>query len=191
MALMTSPVDSEAVVEADTFGERLNPAQRRAATFGRAVRPSGGRPPGFESAPLLIIAGAGTGKTNTLAHRVAWLLLQGVAPERIALLTFTRRAARERRRLDVMHRDLQVFAEASTRVADTLDHLLRGDVPEPEAPTSSRRYLLHQARERLERGETAEQVATQLALCEDERRLLEFLGSGGGGGGLRRQVHVA
>ena len=101
-----------------------------------------------------------------------------------------RRTARERQRLDVMHRDLQVFAEASTRVADTLDHLLRGDVPEPEAPTSSRRYLLHQARERLERGETAEQVATQLALCEDERRLLEFLSSGGVGR-LGGQAHVA
>ena len=45
--------------------------------------------------PLLIVAGAGTGKTNTLAHRVAFLLLQRVAPERIALLTFTRRAAQE------------------------------------------------------------------------------------------------
>ena len=47
------------------------------------------------SNPLLIIAGAGTGKTNTLAHRVAHLVLEGVAPERILLLTFTRRAALE------------------------------------------------------------------------------------------------
>ena len=47
------------------------------------------------SHPLLIIAGAGTGKTNTLAHRVAHLVLEGVAPERILLLTFTRRAALE------------------------------------------------------------------------------------------------
>ena len=45
--------------------------------------------------PLLIIAGAGTGKTNTLAHRVAHLVLEGAAPERILLLTFTRRAALE------------------------------------------------------------------------------------------------
>src|SRR5262249_7873493 len=49
----------------------------------------------FESPPLLIIAGAGTGKTNTLAHRVAHLRLNGVAAERILLLTFTRRAAVE------------------------------------------------------------------------------------------------
>ena len=45
--------------------------------------------------PLLIVAGAGTGKTTTLASRVAWLLLQGVRPERILLLTFSRRSARE------------------------------------------------------------------------------------------------
>jgi DNA helicase-2/ATP-dependent DNA helicase PcrA len=45
--------------------------------------------------PLLVIAGAGTGKTTTLVARVAWLIEQGVRPERILLLTFTRRAARE------------------------------------------------------------------------------------------------
>jgi DNA helicase-2/ATP-dependent DNA helicase PcrA len=44
---------------------------------------------------MLVIAGAGTGKTSTLAHRVAHLLLNGVAPERLLLLTFTRRAAQE------------------------------------------------------------------------------------------------
>jgi DNA helicase-2/ATP-dependent DNA helicase PcrA len=59
----------------------LNEQQRAAATFG------GG--------PLLIIAGAGTGKTNTLAHRVAHLIATGVNPGRILLLTFTRRAAAE------------------------------------------------------------------------------------------------
>jgi ATP-dependent DNA helicase UvrD/PcrA len=45
--------------------------------------------------PLLALAGAGTGKTTTLTARAAWLIDQGVAPERILLLTFTRRAARE------------------------------------------------------------------------------------------------
>jgi DNA helicase-2/ATP-dependent DNA helicase PcrA len=45
--------------------------------------------------PLLIIAGAGTGKTLTLAHRVAHLIDTGVPPERILLLTFTRRSAQE------------------------------------------------------------------------------------------------
>ena len=45
--------------------------------------------------PLLIIAGAGTGKTRTLVYRVAHLIERGVRPERILLLTFTRRAAHE------------------------------------------------------------------------------------------------
>jgi DNA helicase-2/ATP-dependent DNA helicase PcrA len=67
----------------------LNPQQQRAVTLG--VDAAGQEPGG----PLLVIAGAGTGKTNTLAHRVAWLLMQGVAPQRIALLTFSRRAAAE------------------------------------------------------------------------------------------------
>ncbi len=92
---MTVDVDIGTAAAPDTFGDGLNDAQRWAATFGRAVPAAAGRAAGFESEPLLIIAGAGTGKTSTLAHRVAWLLLQGVAPERIALLTFTRRAARE------------------------------------------------------------------------------------------------
>jgi DNA helicase-2/ATP-dependent DNA helicase PcrA len=68
---------------------RLNGAQRAAATHGDAV------PGGVRAAPLLVVAGAGTGKTSTLAHRVAYLVLQGVAPQRLLLLTFTRRAALE------------------------------------------------------------------------------------------------
>jgi DNA helicase-2/ATP-dependent DNA helicase PcrA len=70
--------------------EPLNPAQRQAATWGMRVPD---RP--FNAPPLLVIAGAGTGKTMTLAHRVAHLIIQGVNPERILLLTFTRRAAQE------------------------------------------------------------------------------------------------
>lgn len=68
----------------------LNEQQLQAATFGRMAA-SGG----VESGPLLIIAGAGTGKTNTLAHRTAHLILNGVSPDRILLMTFSRRAAQE------------------------------------------------------------------------------------------------
>jgi DNA helicase-2/ATP-dependent DNA helicase PcrA len=69
----------------------LNPAQLAAVQYGERT-PAGG---GWHAGPLLVIAGAGTGKTNTLAHRVAHLILNGVAPEKILLLTFSRRAAEE------------------------------------------------------------------------------------------------
>ncbi len=65
----------------------LNPSQRAAAAYG-----AGGLPRELPG-PLLIIAGAGTGKTNTLAHRVAHLIVRGADARRILLLTFTRRAA--------------------------------------------------------------------------------------------------
>ncbi len=81
---------------------RLNPAQRDAATHGEAV--AGG---GVRATPLLVIAGAGTGKTSTLAHRVAHLLLGGVSPERLLLLTFSRRAA-----LEMTRRAQRVVADA-------------------------------------------------------------------------------
>jgi DNA helicase-2/ATP-dependent DNA helicase PcrA len=67
--------------QAATDLSRLNAEQMAAATFG--------------TGPLLIVAGAGTGKTRTLVHRVAHLIRSGTPPERILLLTFTRRAARE------------------------------------------------------------------------------------------------
>jgi DNA helicase II / ATP-dependent DNA helicase PcrA len=70
--------------------DSLNPAQQAAVAFDVSGR--GGAATGR---PLLIIAGAGTGKTATLAHRVAHLILHGADPKRILLLTFSRRAAEE------------------------------------------------------------------------------------------------
>ena len=61
--------------------ERLNAEQRAAVLHG--------------DGPLLIIAGAGTGKTNTLVHRLAHLVVGGTDPRRILLMTFSRRAAAE------------------------------------------------------------------------------------------------
>lgn len=63
------------------FSKLLNPEQCQAATAG--------------DGPILVLAAAGTGKTRTLVHRVAYLVEQGVSAERILLLTFTNRAARE------------------------------------------------------------------------------------------------
>ena len=61
--------------------DNLNPAQKEAVTHG--------------DGPLLVVAGAGSGKTRTLAYRVSFLIQNNVKPERILLLTFTRRAAEE------------------------------------------------------------------------------------------------
>ena len=79
------------------FSAELNPEQLAAATHG--------------DGPLLIIAGAGTGKTRTLIYRVAHLIDRGVPPERMLLLTFTRRAAQE-----MLSRAERLVGTASARV---------------------------------------------------------------------------
>src|SRR2546421_6580702 len=75
------------MLAAATYLENLNPEQRRAVEHGAAG-------PG-PFTPLLVIAGAGSGKTNTLAHRVAHLIVNGADPRKILLMTFSRRAAAE------------------------------------------------------------------------------------------------
>src|ERR1051326_6374631 len=76
------------------YAAELNEQQHAAVTA----------PPG----PALVIAGAGSGKTRTLTYRVAWLLEQGIPAERILLLTFTNKAAREmmRRVTDLLGQEL-------------------------------------------------------------------------------------
>lgn len=74
-------------MQAAAYLEKLNEQQRLAVVHGVGKEDSGG--------PLLIIAGAGSGKTNTLAHRVAHLIVNGADPRRILLMTFSRRAASE------------------------------------------------------------------------------------------------
>src|SRR5882724_8622413 len=74
---MLRPIDSQG----STYLDKLNPDQRRAVEHG--------------AGPLLVIAGAGSGKTNTLAHRVAHLIVGGADPRKILLMTFSRRAASE------------------------------------------------------------------------------------------------
>ncbi|HEY9228056.1 MAG TPA: ATP-dependent helicase, partial [Gemmatimonadaceae bacterium] len=98
----------------------LNHEQGAAATHG--------------SGPLLVIAGAGTGKTRTLVYRVAHLLEQGVPPERILLLTFTRRAAQE-----MLGRAERLVGSTSARVHGGTFHatghrLLRQFGPEAGLP---------------------------------------------------------
>src|SRR5207237_6990779 len=76
------------------YARELNEQQHAAVTA----------PPG----PALVIAGAGSGKTRTLIYRVAYLLEQGIPAERILLLTFTNKAAREmmRRVADLLGQEL-------------------------------------------------------------------------------------
>src|SRR5713226_7490490 len=78
----------------------LNTEQRHAVQHGIDAECATTAP------PLLVIAGAGSGKTKTLAHRVAHLVVNGVDPRRILLLTFTRRARRGADRAsEADHRD--------------------------------------------------------------------------------------
>ncbi|PIE59518.1 MAG: DNA helicase UvrD [Desulfobulbus propionicus] len=75
----------------------LNPAQTLAVTHGEG--------------PILVIAGAGSGKTRTLVHRMTYLLDKGVPPESILLLTFTRRAAQE-----MLWRASQLSSQPSNKI---------------------------------------------------------------------------
>lgn len=93
------------VLDTPAYLEKLNPEQRR------AVEHHGG--------PLLVIAGAGSGKTNTLAHRVAHLIVNGADPRRILLMTFSRRAAAEMTRR-VERIAGQVMGTSTGAVADAL-----------------------------------------------------------------------
>jgi DNA helicase-2/ATP-dependent DNA helicase PcrA len=76
-------------MQAAAYLDKLNEQQRLAVEHGVGAGPD------TTGGPLLIIAGAGSGKTNTLAHRVAHLIVNGADPRRILLMTFSRRAASE------------------------------------------------------------------------------------------------
>ena len=90
------PFQSEVHLQID-YARELNPQQCAAVTA----------PPG----PALVIAGAGSGKTRTLTYRVAYLLEQGIPPDRILLLTFTNKAAAEmmRRVNDLLGQELNTL----------------------------------------------------------------------------------
>ena len=90
---------------------KLNAEQRRAVEHGAGALD--------EIPPLLIIAGAGSGKTNTLANRVAHLIVSGADPRRMMLLTFSRRAAAEMQRR-VEHITARVFGATAGSMAGAL-----------------------------------------------------------------------
>jgi DNA helicase-2/ATP-dependent DNA helicase PcrA len=107
------------------FLASLNPQQRAAATAPL-------------DQPLLIIAGAGTGKTNTLAHRVAHLIHTGVNPARVLLLTFTRRAAAEMtRRAHNILKSASGASSALSRVWSGTFHAISNRLLRLHAPSIS------------------------------------------------------
>lgn len=85
------------------FEKELNPAQFEAVTT--------------TNGPVLVIAGAGSGKTRTLVYRLAYLIEQGIAPENILLLTFTRKSAQE-----MLQRASLLMDEACGRVTGGTFH---------------------------------------------------------------------
>ncbi len=123
--MTTESIDS---AEAPEFLSSLNPQQRAAVLHGES--------------PLLIIAGAGTGKTTTLAHRVAWQIVSGTDPSRILLLTFTRRAAAEMlRRVEAIMLSLDVAQLKDPSVAQrSAVRRIRGGTFHSVATNLLRRY---------------------------------------------------
>ncbi len=98
---MFAPADTPAPSEISP--RVLNPAQFTAVTHGNG--------------PVLVIAGAGSGKTRTLVYRLAYLLQQGVQPDSILLLTFTRRAAQE-----MLHRAAGISDQPCNRIVGGTFH---------------------------------------------------------------------
>jgi DNA helicase-2/ATP-dependent DNA helicase PcrA len=151
---------------------KLNGPQRRAVTFGEPLPEKG-----YRSGPLLIVAGAGTGKTDTLAHRVAHLVIHGVDPARIMMLTFTRRAAIEMRR--------RAFELAKSALSETLGGVSQSILQRMSWAGTfhslGNRLLRHYARHLkldpqfsvLDRGDSADlmdSVRQELGLAQKEQR---------------------
>ena len=86
--------------------------------------------------------------------------------------------ARQQRRheqgLDALRSELSVFAEASIRLADTVDRAMTADLP-PVLARSARRQVLNEARARLAAGRSPLQIGVELGLSEDEQALLSAL----------------
>lgn len=114
-----SRMTTSSAIALDELLSGLNPQQRAAAVH--------------DDRPLLIVAGAGTGKTTTLAHRVASLIARGTDPGRILLLTFTRRSAAELlRRVESL---LTRWRSGASRTASESSHVdLLQQLETPDAP---------------------------------------------------------
>ena len=110
-----------------TYLETLNPEQGRAVEHGVATNGAN------IAAPLLVIAGAGSGKTQTLSHRVAHLTVNGADRGRILLLTFSNRIGRSG------CKDAWALAHGDLSHAQVLFTRVRADACTPRAATARRR----------------------------------------------------
>jgi DNA helicase-2/ATP-dependent DNA helicase PcrA len=119
-----------------TYLDTLNSEQRRAVEHGLSQQDC------TVAGPLLVIAGAGSGKTNTLAHRVAHLIVNGADPRRILLMTFSRRraAAEMLKRVERITRkrteaDFQKWRDQQAWTAEKYRRFDRGErMPSVESP---------------------------------------------------------
>src|SRR5512143_171808 len=103
MTYTFKPVPPEALPRRIDYQNELNPAQYEAVTTLEG--------------PVLVIAGAGSGKTRTLVYRLAYLVELGVQPWSILLLTFTRKSAQE-----MLHRASQLIERPLHQVAGGTFH---------------------------------------------------------------------
>ena len=113
------PLWYKPLMQQSLFGENI---RKPPVVEAQKINFSGLNPPQMEAVrttdgPVLVIAGAGSGKTRTLVFRVAYLIERGVQPERILLLTFTRKASQE-----MLHRASLLLDESCSRVTGGTFH---------------------------------------------------------------------
>ncbi|MES2208711.1 MAG: UvrD-helicase domain-containing protein [Chloroflexota bacterium] len=151
------PVDPSAPVDPDAERRRAEAAASREREIVQRLNPEQARAVTTTDGPVLILAGAGSGKTRVLAHRVAYLIgVKGVPPWRILAVTFTNRAAAELR-----ERIVRLVGEAGKEVEAGTFHalcarLLRRD---GEAIGLDRRFLIY---------DTDDQVALMKQILREE-----------------------
>ena len=105
------------------YAQALNQAQYQAATSG--------------DGPVLVVAGAGSGKTRTIVYRLAWLAENGISPDAMLLLTFTRKAAQE-----MLHRAGLLLNQGLTGVQGGTFHAFSFSVLRRWKPAGGRFALL-------------------------------------------------
>ena len=116
---------------------KLNAPQREAASHG--------------TGPILVLAGAGSGKTRVITFRIAHLLAQGVPPHAICAVTFTNKAAEEmRERIAALLKDRQTASELTIGTFHALG--LRILKEERRALGMPRGFVIYEGQGRLQRG---------------------------------------